>query len=144
MVTKKMSTAPAKKTAHGKQKERSIGELVDEMYMAKQAQSDAQKLADAHKSRAYALECEIIERFPKADISGAVGKLAKATIKHTEEPVIEDVAKLLTWAVKTKNYAVVQKRPGSKAIKELWDDNKVVPGVGKFDRVSVSLNKLTK
>ena len=121
-----------------------IGSLVDQLFMAREAQRVKNKEADELKSKAYKLERQLLEQFDRDDITGAAGKIAIMSVKTTIEPTIDDFAAIFRFAAKTKNYGIFQRRLNGGAIRELWDEGKKVPGTGKFNREKIYLRKLKR
>ncbi len=96
----------------------------------------------------------LIEQLPASDATGVAGKLVRVTVKKGVAPQADDWSKIYAHVV--EQYLAIKKKKGnpdeafailgralnSEHIKALWDDGKVVPGVGKFNTKSLSVNKL--
>lgn len=119
-----------------------LGSLIDNLYKAREAQRIKNHEADELKSAAYQLEKQLLEQFDRATLTGASGKVATLTVKTVVEPTINDFVTIFKYAARTQNYGLIQRRLNSAAVRELWDESKKVPGVGKFDRDKVSVRKL--
>lgn len=84
----------------------------------------------------------LINNISKSDASGVVGKRVRATIKTKQILTIENEEAYMKFANRKGNEDLLSHKPNMKAVEERWEDKKKVPGVGVFNVVSVSLNKL--
>jgi len=97
----------------------------------------------------------LIEQLPASDATGVSGKLVRVSIKKGVAPQADDWTKIYAHVVaeyarlkKVKGanpdeaFAILGRALNTDHIKTLWDDGKVVPGVGKFNTKSLSVNKL--
>ena len=69
------------------------------------------------------------------------GSTVVVSIKEDEVPIVEDKEVFRKYLNRTKNFELSQAlRPAAKAIKELWDEGKEVPGIAhmKIDKLSRS------
>lgn len=87
----------------------------------------------------------LIDNLPKGDASGVAGKVARVTIIKEPIPRIADEKKL--WAAIKKNpkkWGAIQARPSidMAVLKQLFDEDKIPPGVETFNIIKVSLNKV--
>jgi hypothetical protein len=118
-----------------------FGAMADKLYELNQARQVQQKIADKIEAEEKALKAHIIETMPKSD-SGSAGKFARISLNHKEIPQVDDWAEFYKHVLKTKNFALMQKRLAEGMIKEIWDGGKSVPGVKPFTVVTVGLNKI--
>jgi hypothetical protein len=118
-----------------------FGAMADKLYELRQERQRQQKQADLIEAEEKALQNHIINTMPKTD-SGAAGKLAKIGLGSKAVPQVEDWDVFYKFVIKTKNFALLQKRLGEAMIKEIWDAGKTVPGVKSFTVVTVSLTKV--
>jgi hypothetical protein len=56
--------------------------------------------------------------------------------------VVEDWPKLYAHIKKTGEFELMQRRLGETAVKERWDADKQVPGVGRFTAKKVSCTRV--
>lgn len=118
-----------------------FGSMADRLYDLRQQRQAQQKIADAIEAEEKALQAHIIDTMPKGD-SGASGKLARVMLGSKDVPQVENWETFYKHVIKTKNFALLQKRLGEAMIKEIWDAGKTVPGVKPFTVVTVSLTKV--
>ena len=121
---------------------KTIGACVDALYELRAKRLEGQKQVDLVKAQEAELEDHIIETFGKAEIGGAKGQVATASIKTTVTATIVDWDTFIAHVAKTKDWELVQKRAGVTAVKERWDDGKEVPGVEPLSKISLSLTKV--
>jgi hypothetical protein len=66
--------------------------------------------------------------FASADIEGARGNIATASITRSTQADVTDWDAYVRWAAK-KDPSAVQRRVGITALREHWDNGEKVPGV---------------
>lgn len=59
-----------------------------------------------------------------------------------DQPTVKDWEKFYAYVLKTKDFSLLERRPGKAAIKERWEDNVQVPGVDKFPVYKLSKRKV--
>lgn len=122
---------------------RTMGKCADKLYELRQNRLAMQKEVDAVAAEEKALKAHVINNLPKSKASGIAGKTARVTVVTKEEPIIEDHDAFRKYLNRTKRFDLAHRaRPSAPAIRELWDEGKEIPGVGKFNIVTVSLNKV--
>lgn len=122
---------------------KALGACADRLYKLREQRLSQQKVAEELKAEEVALKQHIIDTLPKSEASGVAGKVARVTVVVKEEPQIKDQDAFRKYLNKTKRFDLAYAlRPSGPAIRELWDEGKDVPGVEKFNVVTVSLNKV--
>ena len=119
-----------------------LAEKADKLYTIREARLALQKQVDELKKVETELETELIERISADDAMGVVGKLRRATVVRSDEPVIEDYTAFMTYVATRKQFDLVQRRLSSEAVKLRWAAGKAIPGIGVFHRKKISLTKL--
>lgn len=128
-----------------------LAECADRMYTVRHERYAAQKLVDALQAEETALQEHLINNLPKSLASGIAGKVARASIESKTVYRMEQEGagwpKLYAYIVANfkKNpgvFALLQRRLGEAAAKEMIEAGTTVPGVVTMDVVTVSLNKL--
>lgn len=153
---------PAKKAAAAKQTfkaPKNLGAAADKFYELRQerltiAGAATKQIEPIQKEESFLRE-HLIELLPASDATGVAGKLVRVSIKKGTEPVAEDWPKIYAHIVeqylaakKKKNglhdgaFALLNRALNSATVKEMWDAGAAVPGVGKFQTKSLSVNKL--
>jgi hypothetical protein len=119
-----------------------MGACADMLYELKAKRLAGQKLVDEVEAEEKALKAHIIDTLPKSEASGVAGAIARVTVVTRDEPQIEDADLLHKYIVKSKRWDFIQNRLSPAAIKEVWEAGKEVPGVKRFQVVTLSLNKV--
>jgi hypothetical protein len=121
---------------------KSIGASIDLLYTLRSNRLAEEKKIETLKLQESSLKDHIMANFAKADLDGAKGKVATASIKHSVQANITDWEKYVKWCVKNEAYGCIQKRAGITALREYWDNKKEVPGVEQVVVEDLSLTKV--
>ncbi len=117
-----------------------IGTLIDALKKIDIRRSELSAEETRLKADREAMEKQIIALMDKQDTRIGEGKIARASIIESEEPTTEDWVKFLTWARRTNNLHLIQRRISAPAWRELRALKKTeVPGIGVFTKRSLSL-----
>lgn len=136
----------------------SMGALADAFYTKRHERLALQKKQeaelDAVKADENALREFIINEVPKSDQGGLLGAIAKAEIVKKDaykaadwHKVYGKIVALWNEHLKKKTgqedaaFALLQKRLGDGAVKEMWEAGQTVPGVEKYQVIDVSITK---
>jgi hypothetical protein len=134
----------AKKQPAGPTFPKSIGASIDLLYTLRATRIEKERAIEEEKKVETALKEHIMANFADTDLDGAKGKVATASIKESEQANITDWEKYVGWAVKKKDFSLIQKRVGITALREHWDNNEIIPGVEKVIVKELSLTKASK
>jgi len=120
-----------------------LGAVADRLYTVKNTRLDAEKHIAALQALEVQLKNFLIDNLPKSMADGVTGKLVNATITKRPVPTVVDMEKFLAYCRKKQNADMlkVTYAPVLDAVRARWDDNVAVPGIDKFNVVSVSLTK---
>lgn len=122
---------------------RRLGACADKLYEVRQKRLALQKEVEALAKEESALKQHIIDTLPKSEASGVAGKLARVSVVVKEEPQVVDQEVFRKYLNRSKRWDLAYKlRPSAPAIREMWEDGKQVPGIDKFNVVTVSMNKI--
>ncbi len=128
---------------------KTVGGCVDRLYKLKQSFAEEtaaiakiQKKLDKKKANFKALEDHIFDTIKKDKLDGAIGRIAKVKINRRASPIIENREKLEKHLKKHPEDMCVFGGLASRTVKEMWEDGKAIPGLGKFVNISLSLNKV--
>lgn len=114
----------------------------DELYRVGAEKTAANKLVKDLEKFENQIKKFMTEEMERRKITVIGGKLAKIELKPKKIPTVEDWPKFYAFVAKTKSWDLLQKRLSEPAIRERWDDNKQIPGVGRFPITKVSCTKL--
>lgn len=120
---------------------KTLGECVDRAYKLRAQRLELERKADTIKSEESALKDHVLESFNKADIEGARGKVATASITTKTVAQVEDWDKFYAYIHKNKAYEMLQRRVSDTAFRERLEAKKTVPGVKPFNVLGLSLTK---
>jgi len=124
---------------------KSMGLCADKLYDLKERRLAISKEASKLNEEETALRAYIIESLPKSDALGAAGKVARVTVTSKKIPTVTDMDKLLKYVKRSKgneDLLTVTTSMSVPAVKARWEDGKIIPGVGVFNVISLSMNKL--
>jgi hypothetical protein len=120
------------------------GEKADLLFNTKAARLAQQKIVDALDKQESAIENHFIDTVPKSKKGGVIGKQAVAEVYTKPVPIVEDWDKFYAHVARKKHWELLQKRLSEGAVKERWENHEVIPGVGVFHAVKVSITKKKK
>jgi len=118
------------------------GAAIDALDTLRDKRKAIEATATTIKAQEAAFEDAIFQKFKKADLEGARGKRAQCSIERVDVPTLEDPAAFYKYLAKTKEFDLLQQRIAVTAVRERWNDKKVVPGVGHFMKIRLHLSKV--
>lgn len=121
---------------------KAMGACADRLYQLRQKRLEIQKEVDKVAAEESALKEHIINTLPKSEASGVAGKVARVTVVTKEVPQVEDWGVVYKHVKKTGQFDLLQRRLTDAAIKERWAHGKEIPGIKRFQVVTVSINKV--
>lgn len=134
---------------------KTLAAAADKVYELREERLGFTRKADAIKAEEGFLREHLIEHIPKGEATGVIGKVVRVVIKSDVIPVAEDWAAIYKSIVDTylahvkkktgqqdAAFTLLNKALNSASVKEQWEAGKAVPGVGKFNSKSLSINKL--
>lgn len=121
---------------------KTLGACADALYTTRQDRLVMQKDVSEHEVREKMLKEHIINTLPKSESTGVAGKLARVSVTSKVIPVVTDWEALYKYILKTKSFDLLERRLNGQAVHERWEAGKEIPGVGTFNAVGVSVNKL--
>ena len=130
--------------AKSKKHELTLGEVADALYDLREERHDLQKEIEKIEVAERELKNRLIAELDKGDLQGVLGKKARAAVHVRPTPTVKDWAAFGAYILKQKDLSLLQRRPSEAAVKERWEAGEVVPGVDRFNVVTVSVTKITK
>lgn len=121
---------------------KTMGACIDLLYKWEQERAVIARQVKEMQAKERALTNHIFDTFSKDDLNGAAGKVAKISIIRKDVPTPKDWPKIYTYIAKNKAWELLQKRLSSTAVKERWNAGKSIPGIDKFQVLSLSTTKL--
>jgi hypothetical protein len=123
---------------------KTLAECADLLYRTREDRLAMKKLLAHLEGREKKLRDHLIDKLPKGKSTGVAGRLARASIYTEPTPTVEDWDALWRHVKKTGHFDLLQKRISKEAVEARWGANKTVPGVGRFNVVRVSLEKVKR
>lgn len=126
---------------------KSLAACADQLYLVRQKRLALKKEVEAMEAEEAALREHLINNLPKSAATGIAGKIARASIESKDVFQAKDWDEVHAFIVKNhkKNpgvWALMQRRLGTEACKEMYTAGKAIPGVERIEVPVVSLNKL--
>ena len=121
---------------------KALGACADKLYQLRALRLAEQKRVDVIEAEESALREHIISTLPKSEASGVAGKVARVAVLTKTVAQVQDWDALYKYVARTKQFDLLQRRVSDAAVKARWEDGKAVPGVDKFNAVTVSVTKL--
>ena len=118
-----------------------LGACADLLYKLKAEKAALAKQVAEIEEREKLLKDHVIATLPKSS-TGVSGRTAHVRVVTKDVPRVEDWELFYKHILKTKDFSLLQRRPGEKAIEERWEAKKQVPGVAPFKVVTVSITKV--
>lgn len=116
----------------------------DMLYELREQRLVLQKQVDLLAVKEAAIRDYFVETLPKSQASGIAGRFAVVRIDTKTIPQVEDWNKFYAYVKKNNRFDLMQRRLADGAVKEMWENEKPVPGVGKFIAKTVSCTKIPK
>lgn len=121
---------------------KTLAACADRLFTVKNTRLKEAKKLDVFKAEESALKEHLIEKLPKSQASGIAGKVARATVETKKVPTVENWDLFYAHIKKTGEFDLMGRGINAEAIEARWAAKKKVPGVGTFNVVTVSINKL--
>lgn len=122
---------------------KAMGACADMLYKLRQERLAKQKGVEAIEAEEKALKLYIINNLPKSEASGVAGKMARVTVVTKEVPQVSDREAFRKYVNRTKRFDLANKlSPSAPAVRAMWEDGKAIPGIDKFNAVTISMNKV--
>jgi len=94
------------------------------------------------KAEETALKDHIIATFSKADIEGAKGKVASASISRSVKANAKDWPEIWGYVVENEAFDLIERRINNKAYRDRLEAGETIPGTESFDVITLSLTKI--
>ena len=132
--------------AHSKQRPLSaseLGELADIYHTVRADRLAADKVAGTLKAHESTAEALLIEQMRSQEISACGGQRLRVALAAPDYvPAVKDWDKFYAYILKSKDFSLLERRPGKAACRDRWEDGKEVPGVERFPVYKLSRNEV--
>lgn len=124
---------------------KSLAAAADLYFQKREERLALQRQAEALEEFEKELKEYLINNIPKSDATGIAGKLCRVTVVTNPKPIVEDWDSFYAHIAKNRSkgaFALLNRAVNAKAVQDIWDAGKQVPGVGTFNAVTLSVNKV--
>jgi|SRR5579871_2373831 len=122
---------------------KSLGAMIDRLARLDAKYEKAAHVAKLRKERRDAYEAELLNMFTEAELKGATGSLARATVSSKQFVSIADSALFHEWCIANKALDMFQRRINLTAFKERMDRGiEEIPGLRVFPKKTIRLGKV--
>lgn len=111
-----------------------LADVADIFFATYKERLAADKAAAALKADEVNATRVLLEQMQRQGLTAIGGKRVRLGMDPVpdNQPHVTDWPKFYAYILKTKDFSLLERRPGKAAVKERWEDGKVVPGVEKF------------
>jgi len=124
---------------------KSLAAAADLYYAKREERLALQRQVDALQEFENEIKDHLINSIPKSDATGISGKVCRVSVVTKPKPIVEDWDAFYAHVAKNRSkgaFALMNRALNAKAVQDVWDAGKQVPGVGTFNAVTLSVNKL--
>lgn len=134
---------------------KSLAACADLYFSIKEARLAKDKESEVLKAEENRIKEHIINNLPKSEASGIAGKVVRVQVVMKSAPRVADWSEVYKAVVQEYQYhvkrrdglqdgafALLQRRIGEAAVREMWNDGRTVAGVERFDFPDLSVSKL--
>jgi hypothetical protein len=132
-----------RRKAHKKKEEEapSPGQLVEELGRIWDARIAKEKEAEALKKQEQELKDKVLRSISKDTLDGFQTTHYSVSRQEQVRPTVKDWDAYWNYVLESGDLSLMEKRPGSTAIKERWEHGEDVPGVESFTDVKLSVRR---
>lgn len=141
-VLKKPSTVARTSVPAQPPKLSSIGDLIDSLHTMREAKRALEAQIKTIEADVLMADEALQERFNAEGIDASRGKLASASISTSVVGVPTDWEAFCAWARKKNYMHLFFRRASDPALRELWEQGVVIPGVDKFLKKKLNVRSL--
>mgnify|MGYP003492604784 FL=1 len=123
---------------------KSIGELIDELYIARAERIKLEAEVNAQKAVEKQTRELIIEQLTTAGLKGGKGSIATAAITKKIKPLLVAWNKVYSFIIANESFELLHQRITSTYWQALLDDGIEVPGIVEEEVIDLSLVKGSK
>lgn len=122
-------------------KKRTLGQISDEILAKIKEIKRLNELVETVEKEKKVLCDELMVAAETQKLEKGGGKASAFTIKPQTVPQVVNWDMFYEFMIETKYLHLLQRRPGVQACAELWEQNKVIPGVEKFTQMKVTVKE---
>lgn len=122
-------------------KKRTLGQISDEILAKIKEIKKWNDHIDALEGEKKVLTEELMKAADAQKLEKGGGKASAFTIKPQTVPQVANWDMFYEFIYENRYGHLLQRRPGVQACAELWEQNKVIPGVEKFTQMKVTVKE---
>lgn len=126
----------------GKLPTKKLGSLADQLHAIREVRLAVAKVADQLKAEETRLTEHIINTLDTEAEGGVVGKRYKAIVRRESIPIVEDWEAVYGYIKDNDAFDLLNKQVNRAAVRERWENEEAVPGLGSFQAKKLSLTKV--
>ena len=119
-----------------------VGAMADLLHEVRQIRLAIQNKCAPFAARESELKKAIIDQLDATDETGAAGQSYRAQITVKTKPTVQDWEALYDYIAENDRFDLLGRSVATRAVKEMWDNDEQVPGVGKVNVKDVSITKI--
>ena len=123
-------------------KAKTPAQRADLLYTIEEIISRQNKVTTEYEKFTSKLEQWFVEQLPTTDATGIAGKVGRVAIETKDIATVADWPTFYAHIKKKGEFELLNRAVNQKAVKERWEQNKQVPGVGKFTKKIVRLTRV--
>lgn len=120
---------------------KTLGAAADMLYSTRERRLELSKQVDELSRQETLIKEYVINTLPKSNAKGVSGKFAHVKVDTKDVPQVKDWDKVYAYITKNKRFDLLQRRLNDKAVQDLLDDKKKIPGIETFTAVKVGCTK---
>lgn len=121
---------------------RAMGVLADAFKAVDAERLAADKVAETLKAEATLIKLCLINAMKAADVKAIGGQTFSTALTQVDKPTVKDWPKFYEYIKANDAFELLERRVGSSAVEERWNDGVEVPGVDRFPVDKLSFTKL--
>jgi len=121
-----------------------LGKVIQALHEKRQEQKAAQAIVDKFEAEAKAIETDLLERFKKNELDGALEGGILAKIIKKEHPQISDRPAFLSWVREHDAFDLLYQRVSSRAYAARLDNDEKPEGVAVYTTLEIKTKKLNE
>jgi hypothetical protein len=119
-----------------------LGTSIDKLHELKKTKAEIEKQLKAIKDDILEAEAEVFEKLNEQGVTLSRGTTATASITESIIPSVEDWDAFYGHILDTGDVHLLERRPATRAYRELYEAGEEVPGIAPFTKRTLNLRKI--
>src|SRR5512139_3306641 len=121
-----------------------LGQRIDALLRLRRQRAEAERRVAALGAAIAAAEQVILTELAATGLTSGRGRIAQATASPHAYPVIDDYEKFTRYVRRADAFELLQRRPAVAAIRERWEANERVPGIGAVSIIKLNVTAIKR